>query len=356
MELLDIIRATYPWIEQMGLLDLVRGMITDDASPEHIVAEVRRSDQYKRLFPGMLDENGQRRFATEREYLERIQDYREVLREFNAFDPAQDTPMNYLGFMEQGIDPNELQRRYRIYRDLENGSQDLRDAYYVYAGMDVTVDDLYQAVVSPQFRNELQNEYDRQVAMNPFDYETFITRATERGLQRTAQSLRHMQANGLLTGEAVSQLLSVDPSFAREVMGALFTGGDPTGSTRTLSLDELMTSYEYAMLGSAATEQGLVMPSRERISEIRAAGIDRAKALRSYGAFAEQRTALQAMAQRHHTQSISQQLYEDAVFLSRGQATQTLKTAMDRERSLGQAGAEFQYGIDGRRITQLGRR
>lgn len=354
MALIDELITTYPWIQELGLTDLVMGLITDDMPGSGILEAVYKSEPYQKMFPGMYDENGRRRFASEREYMDRVEDYRTVLREFNAYDPAEDLPMNFAGFMAQGIQPGELQKRFSMYREVERAGQDVKDAYYVYAGMDVTTDDLYRAMVNPSFADQLQGEYDRNVAQNTFDYETFITRATERGLQRVAEQLEIMQSRGLVTSGVVSNLLAVDPNFAREVMGALFTGGD-FNANKPLALDELETTFEYAMIGSAAKEQGLEMPTRERVARLRAAGVDRAKALRSYGAFSEQRTALRAMADRAKGDSITQSLYEDAVFLGSGEAQRELDRATSGERSLGANRGGFQLGQSGRRITQSGR-
>ena len=356
MGLLEDLKATYPYLDELGMFDLIVGEIRDDADANELMNTVYHSTQYQKMFPGMYDENGRRRFDNEREYMDRIEDYRTVLRQFGAYDAGEDTPVNYLGFITLGMQPGELQKRFEKYREVERAGQDVRDAYYVYAGMDVSTDDLYLAMVDPQFGQQLTSEYDRQVASSAFNYETFITRATERGLERVAEQLEIMQRRNLVTGSVVSNLLAVDPDFAREVMGSLFTGG-AVGQHQALSLDELLVTFDYAMIGSAAREKGLEMPDKERIERLRQAGVDRAKALRGYSAFSEQRTALRAMADRARAGAdINQKLWEEAVFIGDAEAGAQIDRATSTEKALGQNRSGFQLGQAGRRVTQQGRR
>ena len=353
-DLLEELRLTYPWAVEMGLFEEIVRLVRDDTPESGIISEVRKTSQWQTLFPGMYDENGQRRFDDEADYLRTIEDYRTVLRQFGRFDPADDVPTNYLGFMQQGIHPDELQKRFDMYDEVERGSAELKDAYYVFAGMEVSTDDLYRALVDPSFAEQLESAYNRVIVNQTFDYETFITRATERSLDRVAESLRVMEDRGLLTGSVVQNLLNVDPNFAREVAGALFTGGE-LNVQRPLSLNELTQAFEYAMLGSAATEQGLTMPNKERLEQFRKAGIDRRKALQSYGMFSEQRNALRAMAERANVESLSQKVFEDAAFLADPEASKTLRKATSTEKALGQRGSGFASGQEGQRIVQRGR-
>ena len=189
----------YPWAKELGFLDLIKRLAVEDATADQIVAEVRASDQYKKQFPGFSDLSGVRRFRDEAEYLRTRDDLRQVLKDFGVYDPATDSPMDYVAFFDAGIDANELTERFGVYRELERGSQELRDAFYVYGGLDVTVDDLFQAVVSPQFRQELQNEYDRSVAAQPLDYGTYIERAREVSTARVVETMERLRAVGPAT-------------------------------------------------------------------------------------------------------------------------------------------------------------
>lgn len=351
---IDEARRLFPWAEDLGLLDLIEAQIKEEASVEEIIAEVRQSTPYKMRFVSILDADGTRRMS-EAEYLATTEEYRNVLKDFGMFNPNEDTATHYSAFFEGSIDPNELKDRLTVYTNLDRGSAAVKDAFYVYAGMDVSTDDLYQATVSPEFRNELLDNYDQTVSSQTFDYETYITRATERGMQRTVEVLKDMQRNGLVTGQAVSKLMATDPNFAREIMGALYGSTGP--DNRTLNLDELMSSFEYAMLGSAATESGLEMPTLERVEQLRSAGINRAQALRAYGSFAQQEPGLQGMAQRSNLgTAFTQSDFEQAALLGQGSSMDYYQRIVAQEQSLSKGSGTFGYQLDGDRLAQTGRK
>jgi hypothetical protein len=353
MALLDEIRANYPWIELMGLADYVIDLIRDGATIDEALAKVRATPQHKARFPGLIDKNGQRRFATEAQYLQEEQSLRQVLIDFDMYDSAQDSPLDYLAFFDQGINAEQLKQRAAAYRSLERGSAEIRDAMYVYAGLNVEVDDLYQAMVSPEFRQQMISAYDEAAAKTNLDYETFITRATERGLKRVAETLNSMQTLGLLAGSAVSQMLSVDPNFAREMMGAIFQGG--AAETATLSIDELLASFDYAMIGSAASKSGFALPDKARVEEFRAAGVDRARSLRGYSEAALREGGLGSIADRFNRKRLDQERLEDAFILGEAPAASDVTRLFELERSLGKQGPGFNRALQGTRVTQQGR-
>ncbi|HEX7099351.1 MAG TPA: hypothetical protein VF377_08910 [Acidimicrobiia bacterium] len=351
--LLDSIRQTFPWMQILGLEDFIVNLVREGATTEEILAKVRQTQQYKARFPGLVRADGTRRFATEAEYLAEEEKYREVLRKYNMWDPNQDSPFDYLAFLDSGISPEQLDQRLTLYRALERGSQDVRDAFYVYAGMRITVDDLFQAVVSPEFRQRMISTYDEAVAKQKLDYETFITRATERGLERVAETLRQMQTLGLVTGAAVSQVMNLDPDFAREMMGALFQTTGP--DTRTLSVDELLAAYEYALIGSAATEAGFELPTRERLEEFRSMGVDRARALRGYRLAALREAGLASMAERFNFGDVTQVLLERAFVANEAGASADVTRLFQQESALGRTGLGFNRTLEGNRVVQQGR-
>ncbi len=351
--LLDELRANYPWLIVIGLDQFVINSIRGGASIQETLAAVRQTSQYKARFPGLIRSDGTRRFPTEADYLREEQAYRQVLIDFGAFDPNQDSAFDYLAFLDQGITPAGLERRFTIYRNLERGSTELRDAFFVYAGMEVSVDDLYQSVVSPEFRQQMISTYDETVAKQDLDYDTYITRATQRGLQRVVETLRNMQTLGLVTGAAVSQMMSIDPNFAREMMGALFqsSGSD----TATMSIDELLSSFDFAMIGSAASQSGFRLPSIERVEEFRIAGVDRARALRGYSQAALLQGGLESFASRFNRDTIQQFGLESAFVLGEANATRDVTRLFQLESSLGRQGTGFGQSLVGGRIIQQGR-
>lgn len=358
MALLDDIRSQYPWLDVIGLGDFVVSMLREGVTIDEAVAKVRTTSQYKARFPGILNNDGTRRFGTESDYIDWESRVRQVLVDFNAYNPNQDSPQDYLAFLDMGADPQQipeqLSQRFQVYRALERGSQELRDAFYIYGGLNVSVDDLYQAVVSPEFRQRMVSTYDETVAKQNLDYETYITRATERGLERVSETLRNMQSLGLVSGAAVSQMLNIDPAFAREMMGSLFqtSGVD----TRTLSVDELLSSFDYAMIGSAALETGFSLPTPERLEEYRSAGVDRARALRGYQTAALRRAGLEAMADRFNAKPVTEETLADAFVAGDARSAADVTRMFAQEAALGQAQAGFGRNLEGSRVTQTGRR
>lgn len=351
--LLEELRLQYPWLQVIGLDTFVIDIIRDGVTIDEALAKVRSTGQYKARFPGMIAADGRRRFSTEAQYLQEEQAFRQVLIDFGAYDPNQDSPLDYLAFYDSGIDPGQLQTRFQIYRALERGSQEIRDAMYVYGGLKVSVDDLFQAVVSPEFRQQMISAYDETVAKSVLDYETFITRSTELGLQRVTETLRNMQTLGLVTGAAVSQMMSIDPNFAREMMGALFQSGG-TG-TATMGIDELLSTFDYAMIGAAASESGFALPTKDRLEEFRSAGVDRARALQGYSQAELMKAGLSSMSSRFNQSALGQYGLEEAFVLGSATGVSNVTRLFELERSLGKTGAGFSRQLEGSRVVQQGR-
>ena len=162
----------------------------------------------------------------------------------------------------------------------------IRDAFYVYAGVRMSDDDLYNYVVNPEFRSSMDNEYNQRAAAANLDYTTWITRATELGLSKVTDRLQSLQREGVVTGDAISKVRNLSPEFARQMADALFHGGNPAGGDY-LGLDELMNAFQYALIGGAAVAQGLSMPTLERVKAFRQAGIDQQKAMQGYSQFTQ---------------------------------------------------------------------
>ena len=291
-------------------------------------------------------------FSNEREYLNRVEDYKTVLRSAGFYDPSTDDPQDYVGFIQGGIAPDELQQRVTTYRRLEEGSQEMRDQFYIYAGMDVSVDDLFEAVVNPNFGQSLVEEYEASVQGSNLDYETFITRATERNLENVATLLEGMVDEGLTTREAVSRVRGIDPSFAREIMGVIANSGDAA-----LAYDELSYAFQYALIGSAASEQGLQAPDKEMVGRLQQAGVDRARARQAYGQFARNENAIQGMVQRAtqgEVQTFNQTDFEEAALLGQTDKVDLLQRAQGMEEAYSRRGG-FATQQEGKRFTQRGR-
>lgn len=349
-DLLASVRALYPWAERLGLLDLVIEKIRDDASPDEVLAAIRQTDEWRAQFPAFYAEDGSKRFSTEAQYMQNVDDLRDVMKEFGVYDAALDAPMNYVGLIESGQDPNEFRSRFETYRALENGTRDLRAAFYVYGGLAIDTDDVYRMTVDPGYQQAVVQQYDENVAQSPPDYETFMNRVTEVALAELTEGVGEAIDAGIVPGSFLEQLINMDPNTARGWIDVIHTAGDGV-----MSLDALNRSFQYAMLASAATEQGFGLPTRERVQEYVQAGVSRAKAVQAYSIFAQNRFGLAGMAQRAGVQKIDQSMFEEAVLLQDGQAQAALQKATDRERALGQQGGGFATRLQGSRVEQYGR-
>lgn len=340
--LLDQLRASFPWIDSIGLSpDFFRELVANAASGAEIITTLRQQPQYRSRFPGLWRSDGSVRM-TEAEYLARETDYRQVLRQFGFADSYQDAA-SVSAFFENEMDPNELRDRLTVYKGIQTSGQSVKDAFYVYAGIRLTDGDLYSAVVDPQRSAQIQSQYDESVARNPFDYTTWITRATEVGLERVSSTLRDLQSSGAVTGSAVQAIQRVDPNFARQIMDVIYTGG---GQSQGLNLQELLSSFEYAAIGAAATNAGLTLPGKDRVAEIRSAGVDRAQASKAYLEYGLNKGVYDAGSQRQGMGGFSQDEFEKAAFLGNVQAADELRAVLSREDAAGKSSGSFRFEQD----------
>ena len=248
---------------------------------------------------------------------------------------------------------NELGDRLGTYRELETGSQELRDAFYVFGGIDVTVDDLFEAVVDPTIKKALEDAYNEATIGGTTNYETFIQRASTVGVERLTKRLGELQATGEIDDATVSKVLRMDPMFAQNLMGAIFQN---PGGNGFLGLEEMESAFEYAVLGSAATEAGFAMPDVETLEKFIAQGIDGARLRGAYNTLGQRSSALQGMMARA-TQSPGvnvsqvQSAFEGSLL---GESSE-LRYAQAAESALGQAAGGFAAQRAGNRLAQPGR-
>lgn len=350
------IKASFAWAYEMGIGAIIDDAIKRNAALSEVTALVRESPQWEAVFPGFYRTDGSKNYRTEAEYLQAVSDYRNVLKDYGMYDEAQDNPQNYVAWMELQVDPNELQQRFQTYRALESGSQGLRDAFYVYGGLNVTVDDLYESVVDPTRGAELQAEYDQATAGGAFSYETFLNRVSEVATRRLTEQMGWLERQGYAPSSAVQNLLGAQPEQVRQFLDIIYTAGNnSTGGY--MSLEELVTTYTYAMLGSAASEQGLVLPSQEKLERYVQAGVTRTRAMEAYGAYSVAQHGLAGMASRANIRNIDQGLFEEAQLLHQGDAQEVLSKATGGEKALGKAGGGFSTQLDeDGRLVQRGRR
>lgn len=350
--LINELQSMFPWLNQVGLTpEFFQSLVAESASPAEMLTRIRQQPQYKARFPGLWRQDGSLRMD-ESTYVQREGDYRQLLRQFGYGDQYQNA-QSFTGFFDAEIDPNELRDRLGTYQRIKDEAQPVKDAFYVYSGLRVTDDDLYQATVDPAAAQRLQDEYNARVAASTFDYQSWITRATEVGLQRVSKTLGDLQKNGALTGVAVQAVIKTDPNFARSIMDALYTNAGTPGST--MDLNDLVSSFEYAAIGAAARNAGFELPTKERVATIRAAGVDRARAQSAYMQFASAGQSRLDDAVRRATQGrFTQADFEDATFLGVGQAQSALQSGLAREEAAGKGGGGFRQDLSrsGRLVQQ----
>lgn len=353
--LLDELRTMFPWVEQLGLTpEFFHNLTAESASADEVVVKLRAQPQYKARFAGMWRPDGSMRM-NEAQYLGREQDFRDVLRQF-GYDGTYTTAQSMVGFFDSEMDPNELRDRMSTYRQITESGEQVRDAFYVYAGLDVSIDDLYQAAVDPAAEQRLSDAYNARVAATSFDYQSWITRATDRGLQRVADTLGQLRKSGALTGQAVQTVLRTDPNFARSIMDAIYTNAGQAGG-RQLNLSDLLASFEYAAIGAAAKSSGLDMPSKDRLAMIRAAGVDRAKATTSYVQYGTMASKIDDAVRRATGGRFTQADFEDATFLNDGVKQANMRAGLAVEDAAGADVGTFQLQADSRgRFAQKGMR
>lgn len=355
MNALELVRSTFPWFDQLGIQPgQLQGWLADGLNADAILDQVRQSPQYAERFPGIRRPDGTLR-ASESEYLATNDAYRQVMRQFGDPSYRYDAPSDFAGFWNDEVDPNELRDRFEIYDTLKR-ADDVRDAFYVYAGLNVSTDDLYRAVINPDVDGRrLVSQYNERVSSGQLTYDTFIQRATERSLQRVVTRLEDLQRQGVAVDEALNAVRNVDPQFARQMTDLLVHGGNPGGSDQ-LSLTALTRSFEYAMIGSAASAQGLSLPTGARLEEMRLAGVSRSQALEGYGEFARDQNRLSAMVNRLRGANVGfdQQDFEKAVFLNSAEESQLLDQAQRREQAYGRQSGSASLGVQNGRLVQQG--
>tara|TARA_B100000470_G_scaffold221712_1_gene212880 strand:- start:9506 stop:10984 length:1479 start_codon:yes stop_codon:yes gene_type:complete len=342
----------YPWAA--GWADKIIGWVQDGLSGDGLLANLRASDEWKLKFPGMYTEDGSMRFRNEAEYMITVEDYREQLKGHGFYDSATESATDYSALMTAGIDANELGDRLGTWRELESGSQELRDAFFIHAGLDVTVDDLFEAVIDPEKKKLLEDAYNAATTTDTMDYETFIQRATTVGVERLTKSLGALQESGQVSEAGVRRVLQMEPWFAQNLMGAIWQNTSAGG--QSLNLEELESAFEYAVLGSAATEAGFSMPDTETLEKFISQGIDGARLRTAYNSLGQRKSALQGMMRRASggTSVTTDQVQSEFEGSILGESS-TLRYAQSAESALGQAGGGFAAQRAGNRLAQPGR-
>ena len=338
--------SVFPWMEQLGLQSDIRQWLIDGLEGEALLGALRKTPQYQQMFPWIKREDGTLRM-TESEYLRAQTEYRRVMRQYGFEEPK--NSMEYGAFFTGEVSADELKDRLEVYRGIERAGRPAREAFYIYAGMKLSTDDLYEALVEPQRWAALESEYNVRVAQNPLDYDTWVARATEVGLQRVTDTLQAMEREGAVTGTAIERIRAVNPDFAQRMMDTLYHGGEPGAGEYMESLDDLMATFEEAMIGGASAAAGLGLPDKQRVARLREAGVQRANALRRYSEFGATQARTSGAVQRAGGGEFGGREFEAQEWLGDASLRNLMDRALGQEKALGEAAG----GVDVR-FTESG--
>jgi hypothetical protein len=357
--LYDDILASNPWLRQFNLTpQRIQQLVAESVNDDDLLAKIRAEPSVRARFAGIYRQDGSMRM-NEGQYLQQEESYRTLLRQAGVdVDKQYANPQSLLGFFEGEVAPDEVRDRLQIWQAVQQSGDRVRETFYTYAGLNPTNDDLFEAVVDPSREQELYSTYNARVAAQssgPAAWSNWIARATDVGLSRVAKILTDAQTYGATKGSVVQRVLAVDPAFARQIMDAIYTGGDATpGKAGSLTLPELLDSFEFMAVGAAASEAGLELPTRDRLAEIRAAGVDKAKMIQGYTAFGQNRNQLAAAVARARGTAFGQTQFESAQFLGNAGAANDLLAGQNYMEAAGRDAGTFRFSESGGRLVQSG--
>jgi len=327
------IYSAFPWVEQMGIGAQLREWLIEGLEGTALLGKLRQLPQYQAYFPWIRRDDGTMRM-TEAEYLRSQQGYGVLLRQYGHEVPTD--PQGFGHFFNGEVSQDELKDRLETYSNVQRSGRSVKEAFYIYAGIRLTDDQLYDALIQPERMQQLQSEYNIRVASSPLNYDTWADRATEVGLQRVVDTLEKLEGAGVITSTAIERVRSVNPEFAKQMIATLYTGGDPNAGDYMTNIDDIMATFEEAMIGGAATAAGFTLPGRERVQELRQAGVSRAQALQKYSDFgADSRRISAAAGRRGDTFGVRD--FEEASMLGAGDERARLDQILAQEKAMGQA-------------------
>jgi hypothetical protein len=348
-----------PWLKEFGVSpQRIQELLATASGDAEMFTLLTNEPQVRQRFAGMYRQDGSVRM-TYAQYLQQEQNYRTLLRQAGVdVDIEYSTPSSLVGFFEGEIAPDELRDRLQVWNQVKEAGDRVREAFYVYAEMSPSDDDLFEAAVDPAREQQLYDDYNAKVAAQasgPNTWVDWISRATNAGLNRVAKVLGDAQTMGATAGAAVQRVLATDPAFARQIMDVIYHGGDPTpGAAGSLNLHELLNAFEFAAVGAAASEAGLTMPTKDRLAEIRAAGVDRDKMIAGYQAYGQNQGLLNAAIERARGLTFTQSQFESAQFLGNAADANALQSGQNYTEAAGKAAGGFRFAESGNRIVQSG--
>src|SRR5579884_2471813 len=142
-----------PWIGQLGLQSQILTWAQQGLSPDSIVAEIRATPQWQSMFPGIRRPDGTLRM-NEGQYQGQEDSYRQLLNT-GGFQGDQWSHQDLAAFFQNEIDPNELQTRIDKWNQVQTSGGSTKAAFAVYAGIPLTDEQIFQAMIDPSVRQDL---------------------------------------------------------------------------------------------------------------------------------------------------------------------------------------------------------
>jgi len=289
------ITSSFPWL---GTMPSLVGSIVTWAEQGKTAAEIYglmvQTTEYRARFPSIRDSTGMKRMD-ESAYIQREQQYRTVMIRYGDAAYRYDDPSDFAAFMENGMEPTELESRFQMWDALDQYGSDVKAAFYIYAGVNLSTDDLYRTMVDPKFKQDLQQQYTVRTALSSPDYDTWLDRTTEMVLADVAKQLDQYASSGVAPSSAVAELAQMSRETAKTWVAAMY---ESDAKKEALSFSELSQAFNYAMIGGAAMQYGIDAPPAEKIGEWVGKGVDRAKAATAFGTIATQGAFINSMASR----------------------------------------------------------
>jgi len=350
-KLFDDLKSSYPWLAQLGLsMAWIQKTLAESPSAQEIVQEIRKTAQYKKRFPAIIGADGAM-ISSEAEYIQTEKDFRQLFKQF-GLERNYATPESLKALFKNRVDPNELRDRLTVWRQVTSPEgKAFRDAFFVYTGGKLTERNLYAAAVDRGAWSKINADLISGALRGT--YPQFIERATQVAIDRLSTRVDNWVNQGVLTDAAGRKLMSLDPRFAGQLMDSIATNGTG-GMSQMLPLQDLLEAFENATLGMAAGEGGLAMPSKERLAEFRAAGVEKNRIIQGYRDFGRSQANIAAAVQRARGVGFGQHEFEQAEFLGSAGAARDLEAGFAYMEGIGRDQGNFRFTEQGGRISQRG--
>lgn len=347
------LRGAFPWLSGMDLpIEWFQSAAATASNSDEFLASLRSTPQYRKRFPGLYRSDGSLRMS-EAEYMNTENSYRQLLSQYGYDTQRYSAPGDLLGFFENEIDPNELGQRFEVYDQVQRGGQELKDAYYVYAGINLSDDDLYRMVVDPNARGDYEREFNHQLATDPVSYVDYVARVADVSRDRVLGHIEYMKNQARQGAPIANPFEGVSDDFLRQWVDLIITGGEPD-LVEPLSLQDTIAAFEYAVIGAAAERSGLNLPDKDTLAKIRQAGVSRTQAIQQYTSYGAQKGILDGASQRAGFGGLTQEEFEQGTFLGDADAAREIQAAVAREEAAGRSGGGFRFQERLGRLTQTG--